>query len=84
MTIDGTGEPVIHYADPNQPADVTGYNVYRASAPAGPWILLDSNVQDVDTGTPGLQYVDATGDASQVWYYQVAAFNQACRAEGPW
>ncbi len=78
------GKPVLTYQDPNQPAAVTGYNVYRASAPTGPWTLIGSNVGDVDAGTAGLQYVDQTGDVGDVWYYQVAAYNAACGAEGPW
>ncbi len=84
ITIDGNGKPVIHYQDPNQPADVTGYNVYRAAAPTGPWVLLGSNVVDMDEGTANIQYVDQTGDAGGPWYYEVAAHNSICPAEGPW
>jgi hypothetical protein len=84
VTLDGNGKPVIHYQDPNQPADVTGYNVYRAAAPTGPWALLGSNVVDMDEGTPNIQYVDQTGDVGGPWYYEVAAWNDACGAEGPW
>jgi hypothetical protein len=40
LSIDGNGKPVIHYQDPNQPSEVTGYNIYRASAPMGPFDLL--------------------------------------------
>ncbi len=75
---------MIHYQDPNQPSEVTGYDVYRSDSPAGPWILLGSNVVDMDAGTPNNQYVDQTGDVGGSWYYQVAAFNGACGAEGPW
>jgi hypothetical protein len=28
VAIDGNGKPVIHYQVPNQPTDVTGYNVH--------------------------------------------------------
>jgi hypothetical protein len=84
LTIDGNGKPVIHYQDPNQPADVTGYNVYRASNPAGPWTLIGSNVVDMNAGTPNNQYVDTSGDVGGPWYYQVAAWNEACGAEGPY
>ena len=84
MTIDGNGNPVIHYQDPNQPADVTGYNVYRAGAPMGPWVLLGSNVVDMDEGTPDNQYVDQTGDVGGPWFYEVAAWNDACSVEGPY
>ncbi len=84
ITLDGNGKPVIHYQDPNQPADVTGYNVYRAEAPTGPWVLLGSNVVDMDEGAPDIQYVDQTGDVGGTWYYEVAAWNEACGAEGPY
>ena len=84
VTLDGNGKPVLHYQDPNQPADVTGYNVYRAGAPTGPWVLLDSNVGDMDAGTPNIQYVDQTGDVGGSWYYRVAAWNELCAAEGPY
>ena len=83
ITIDGNGKPVIHYQDPNQPADVTGYNIYRAAAPTGPWTMLGSNVVDMDEGTPDNQYVDQTGDVGGPWYYEVAAWNGVCGAEGP-
>jgi hypothetical protein len=84
VILDDNGKPVIHYQDPNQPDDVTGYNTYRAAAPTGPWTLLGSNVVDMDEVTPNIQYVDQTGDVGGPWYYQVAAWNDACGAEGPW
>jgi len=84
VTIDGNGKPVLHYQDPNQPADVTGYNVYRAAAPTGPWVLIGSNVVDMDEGTPDKQYVDQTGDVGGPWFYEIAAWNDACGAEGPY
>jgi hypothetical protein len=84
VTLDGNGKPVLHYQDPNQPADVTGYNIYRSAAPTGPWIMLGSNVVDMDEGTPNMQYVDQTGDVGGPWFYQVAAWNDVCGAEGPW
>jgi hypothetical protein len=83
MTLDGNGKPVVHYQDPNQPADVTGYNIYRAPSAGGPWTLLASNVVDMDEGTPNNQYVDQTGDVGGPWFYEVAAWNDACGAEGP-
>jgi hypothetical protein len=61
-----------------------GPNVYRASSPTGPWILLASNVVDMDDGTPNIQYVDQPGDVGSPWCYQVAAWNDACGTEGPW
>ena len=56
----------------------------RSGSPAGPRTLLGSNVVDMDEGTPNIQYVDQTGDVGGPWYYQVAAWNDACGAEGPW
>jgi hypothetical protein len=84
VSMDGNGNPVLNFQDPNQPADVTGYNVYRAPAPTGPWILIGSDVVDMDEGTPNLQYVDQTGGVGGPWYYQVSAWNGACAVEGPW
>jgi hypothetical protein len=83
MTLDLNGKPVVHYQDPNQPSDVTGYNVYRAASPGGPWVLLGSNVVDMDAGTPNKQYVDQTGNVGGPWFYEVAAWNALCGAEGP-
>ena len=83
MTLDGNGKPVLHHQDPNPPGDVTGYNVYRSAAPTGPWVLLGSNVVDMDNGTPDIQYVDQTGDVGGPWYYEVAAWNDPCGTEGP-
>jgi hypothetical protein len=77
------GKPVLTYQDPNTPAAVTGYNIYRAAAATGPWMLVGSNVGDTDPGTSGLQYADSTGDIGSAWYYKVAAYNAACGVEGP-
>lgn len=83
VTLDGNGKPVLHVQDPNQPSAVTGYNVLRAAAPAGPWDLHASDIVDMDAGTPNIQYVDLTGDTGGPWYYKVVAYNNACGAEGP-
>lgn len=80
---DGNLNPVLNFEDPNQPAQVTGYNIYRASAPTGPWTLVGSDVVDMDEGAANKQWVDHSG-APGTFYYQVAAFNNACPAEGPW
>ena len=34
--------------------------------------------------TPNTQYVDQTGDVGGPWYYEVAAWNDTCGAEGPY
>jgi len=84
MSLDVDGKPVLHYTDPNQPSTVTGYNVYRASSPQGPWTMIGSNVVDMDPGTANKQYVDQTGDVGSPWFYKIAPFNGACGLEGPW
>jgi hypothetical protein len=84
MSLDGNGKPVLHYQDPNQPADVTGYNIFRATAPTGPWNMIGSNVVDMDEGTPDNQYVDQTGDVGGPYYYEIAAWNGTCGMEGPY
>jgi hypothetical protein len=77
------GKPELTFQDPNLPFAVTGYNIYRAAAAAGPWILVGSNVGDTDPGTLGLQYMDQTGDSGAAWYYKVAPYNAECGVEGP-
>jgi hypothetical protein len=81
MTIDGNGKPVLHVSDPNSPSEVTGYNVYRASAPRGSWLLVGADLSDMDGSTPGLQFIDPTGDLADDRYYKVAPVNGVC--EGP-
>ena len=83
VTLDGNGKPVLHFQDPNPPARVTGYNIYRAANPQGPWTLLELNAQDMDAITPDVQYTDASGDLGDLWYYEVAAWTATCSAEGP-
>ena len=46
-------------------------------------MALGAYVGDMDSGTPGLQYVDQTGDIGDAWYYRVAAYNAAWGLEGP-
>jgi hypothetical protein len=86
VTRDLHDNPVLHFMDPNQPNEVTGYNTYRSTNPALPpeqWTLMGTNVIDMDEGTPNKQWVDQTGDPGS-FYYQVAAYNSACPVEGPW
>lgn len=90
-TTDGNNFPVLHFMDPNQPRQVTGYNVYRTHDPSLPhsaWSCVATDVIDMDEGTPNKQWVDTSGEdpppGYSVWYYQVAAFNHGCPAEGPW
>jgi uncharacterized repeat protein (TIGR01451 family) len=88
-SIDGNNYPILHFMDFNQPGQVTGYNVYRSSDPALPpaqWTLVGSDVVDGDQATPNNQWVDVSGDPppGEIWYYNVAAYNHRCPAEGPW
>jgi len=88
LTGDGNRYPVLNFMDPNQPEQVTGYNIYRSTDPGLPhenWSLVASNVIDMDEATPNKQWVDTSGDPGN-WYYQVAAYNHHCpgeNAEGP-
>ena len=85
----GPAGPVsLSFSDPNGPAEVTGYNVYRSddpSLPQGTWPLLGLNVADIDPVTPGVQWEDGSGDVSPTgtWYYTVVAYNASCPIEGP-
>jgi len=87
----GNDYPILHFMDANQRTQVTGYNVYRSSDPVPPpstWLLVASDIIDMDAGTPNSQWVDISGDVSPsgIWYYQVTAYNNRCpvqTAEGP-
>jgi hypothetical protein len=88
LSTDGNDYPILDFMDPNQPADVTGYNVYRSSDPGldpALWPLLADNVVDMDEGTDNNQWVDTSGDVSPTgtWYYEVTPYNAACDEEGP-
>ena len=83
MTLNGQSMPVLTIQDPNQPTSVTGYNVYRATAPAGPFTLVASDVVDMDAGTPDIQWVDQNGASGGPYYYEANAYNHGCAAEGP-
>jgi uncharacterized repeat protein (TIGR01451 family) len=88
VTADGNHFPVIHFQDPNQPSQITGYNVRRSSTAAPPpeeWPLVATDVIDMDEAEPNKQWVDQSGDVSPtgVWFYQVTAYNHGCPAEGP-
>jgi len=84
VSLDGNGKPVLHFQDSTPPACVTGYNVYRAAARTGPWILIDSNVTDMDVGLADIQYVDPSGDLGDLWYYEIATWDGNCSVEGPY
>jgi len=88
LSTDGHQYPILHFQDANQTAQTTGYNVYRssdASLPRSEWPLLASDAVDMDAATPNNQWTDTSGDISPTgaWYYDVAAYNRHCPAEGP-
>ncbi len=74
---------ILDILDPNQPSTRTGYNIYRATAPSGPWTLIAGNVVDMDAGTANTQYVDQGSTGGPTFYYNVRAVNGTCGAEGP-
>ena len=85
---DGNNYPILHFQDPNQPDQVTGYHIRRSdnsSLPKANWPLVATNITDMDAGTANIQWTDATGDVppSGTWYYQVTAYNAQCGTEGP-
>jgi hypothetical protein len=88
ITLTPQDYPVLHFQDPNQAAHVTGYNIYRshdASLPPDQWPQVASDVVDMDAVEPNKQWVDTSGDVSPtgIWYYDIAAYNHRCPAEGP-
>ena len=77
--------PILHFQDPNQPAEVTGYHIRRTDDPGLPketWPLVATNVVDMDEATPNIQWTDTSGDGGD-WYYQVTAYHSVCDVEGP-
>ncbi|GAB4222361.1 MAG: hypothetical protein Kow0062_19400 [Acidobacteriota bacterium] len=85
---DANGNVVLDIHDPNAANSVTGYDIYRASdASLDPaqWPLVASDVVDEDASRPDVQWTDTAGDVSpsRVWFYDVAAYNHTCGAEGP-
>ncbi|MBN2385369.1 hypothetical protein JXQ70_21040, partial [bacterium] len=55
------GCPRLHFADPNHPSTVTGYNIYRSddpSIPRGDWPLYAHNMVDMDGALPNIQWID--------------------------
>jgi hypothetical protein len=89
LSTDGNEYPILDFVDANQPDHVTGYNVYRSDdAGVDPllWPLVADDVVDMYEGVDELQWVDSSGDAPPgggIWFYDVAAYNHRCPAEGP-
>ena len=79
---------ILDFQDSNLPSSVTGYNIYRsslASLPRDSWPLVAGDVIDMDEATSDKQWIDTSGDVSPTgaWFYDVAAYNNGCSAEGP-
>jgi hypothetical protein len=88
LSTDGNEFPILDFMDFNQPDQVTGYHIYRSSdseLPPETWPLVATDIVDGDEATPNNQWVDTSGDVSpsDVWYYQITAYNHRCPAEGP-
>ena len=76
VRLDNNRKPVLTTADPAPSPTVTGYNIYRAPSGRGPWTLVGLNV-------PEGEFTDPTGDIGGPWFYRIAAWHDACHAEGP-
>lgn len=84
ITVNAEGYTVLNFMDPNQPEQVTGYNVYRSAnqqLARTNWPLVASNIIDMDEATPNKQWVDTSGDPRD-WHYWVTAYNHHCPADG--
>ncbi len=65
LTTDGNNYPILDFQDPNQPSQITGYNIYRADDPVlvfDPASLFASDIIDMDEATANKQWVDTSGD----------------------
>ena len=81
---DENSNVVLFVQDPNQAGTVTGYNLYRAPHPIGPYDLIGENLDDFDQGEPNIQLVDVdSASCGSLCYYKVTAVNGTCGAEGP-
>ncbi len=84
VALDGTGRVVLSFTDPNPPADVTGYNVYRSLSPLA-WTIIGNNASDMDPGTAQVQFIESGAfNCGAICFFQVAAYNGVCNAEGSW
>lgn len=82
-TFDPAGDVIFHMQDPNLPAAVTGYNIYRAPAPDGPFSQRAQNVPDADPLLPDVQFLDTGSNDGNSYFYLATAANGTCGAEGP-
>jgi len=78
---------ILDIEDPNDPASVTTYNVYRstnAALPPDQWFQSTYDQLDEDQNTPGVQISDLElPPVGGVYYYRAAAYNFLCSIEGP-
>jgi polyhydroxybutyrate depolymerase len=89
VAVDGSGFPVLTFQDANPPGSTTGINVYLSPDPfVAPelWDEVGSDLPDQDPVEPGHQWVDTSGEIplpGEVFYYDGAAYDSVCSAEGP-
>lgn len=76
------GVPRLTITDPNPGASTTGTNLYRATSPSGPFLLLGGNSADEEGAAPGIQITDPGGTAPTL-FYEAKAVNIGCPVEGP-
>jgi hypothetical protein len=55
--------------EPNQDADVTGYNIYRRHGTSGDFTPIETNLN-------ATEYVDEGLDCEETYYYQITAVNK--------
>jgi poly(3-hydroxybutyrate) depolymerase len=89
VELDDSGLAVLTFQDPNPTGSTTGVNVYRSSAPflaPEAWDLVGSDAPDQDPVEPDHQWADASGETpspGEAFYYDGAAYDSTCSAEGP-
>ncbi len=89
VDLDGSGFPVLTFEDANPSGSTTGINVYRSSDPSvAPelWEVVASDAPDQDPVEPDHQWVDTSGEtppSGGAFYYDGAAYDSTCSAEGP-
>ena len=75
------GDATFELSDPNDPARVTGYRARRSDevpTSIAEWPIVGSDFDDIAWSDPALP------PPGVAWFYQFAAVNAACDAEGPW
>jgi len=78
VSTDGTESLILTF---EAASGASGYNVYRSDDPAlpqGSWTQVASNVGDMSTATPGVQWKEAPGEVASgaFWFYRVMALQE--------